>query len=512
MSLRDMDALKGIPTSFRISTIPGLHVGPGLSRQLMAEPVMNVDEIRIGILGAREKRAALREQYAQIGRDSISLSLNIPGYPKSTPLLSGFFNDVLQECKQFLQAHRIAIDTTQEVRQIDEAGDFYLAPIFDGQPLVTIKALTESFEGRHPLGRIIDIDIADRRFRPVSSEKLKPCMLCEQPAIVCMREANHTYEELREHLVLRIRGYLADKTRQQICKQLASLALKAILYEISLSPKPGLVGRFEKGAHQDMDYFTFLDSTSVLAGYFEEIALSGYLFYGDDLREALPLIRTVGLKMEASMFSATDGVNTQKGLIFLIGLSLFSAAYSIARDRTFALARGRDTIKAICANLVQKELRATASDEKTHGKICFQRYGLEGAGVRKEAEDGLPSVFERGLQELKSALAGSDKATASVQMNRALIKTLLRLISVTNDTNILHRKDMQILKTVQHMAQQTLDAWNGEAEAERYEKLLDYCQRENVSPGGSADLLAVTVFLYFVENSFSTGSKFGNTE
>jgi holo-ACP synthase / triphosphoribosyl-dephospho-CoA synthase len=473
---------------------------------------MNVDEIRNGILNAREKRGARREQYARIGLDSISLSLNVPGYPKSTPQLSGFFDDVLLECKQFLQAHRVAIDTTQEVRQVDEAGDFYLVPIFNGQPIAEIKALTESFEGRHPLGRIIDIDIFDRQLRPVSSGKLKPCMLCEQPAIVCMREANHTYEELRERLVLEIRGCLADKTRQRICKQLAALALKAILYEISLSPKPGLVGRFKQGAHQDMDYFTFLDSPSVLAGYFEEIALSGYLFRGDDLREALPLIRTVGLKMESSMFSATDGVNTQKGLIFLIGLALFSAAYGIARDGAFALAKGRDTLKAICANLVQNELMAVPGDEKTHGKVCFHRYGLEGAGVRKEAEDGLPSVFEHGLEELKSALAGADKASASAQMNRALIKTLLRLMSVTNDTNILHRKDRQILKTIQYMAQRTLDVWDGEAEAERYEKLLDYCRRENVSPGGSADLLAVTVFLYFIENSFSTTSKLGNTD
>ena len=65
-----------------------------------------------------------------------------------------------------------------------------------------------------------------------------------------------------------------------------------------------------------MDYFTFLASTSVIAGYFEELALSGYTFQGDDLREALPVIREIGLKMEAAMFSATHGVNTQKGSSF----------------------------------------------------------------------------------------------------------------------------------------------------------------------------------------------------
>ncbi len=232
-----------------------------------------------------------------------------------------------------------------------------------------------------------------------------------------MREANHTYEELREHMDRGIRCYLADRARQRTCKQLAALALKAILYEIAVSPKPGLVGRFEQGAHHDMDYFTFIDSTSVLAGYFEELALSGYMFQGEDLREALPVIRLIGLKMESSMFSATEGVNTQKGLIFLIGLALFSATYVIARDGKFSMARCRETIAAIGANLVQNELMPTAGAEQTHGKACFQRYGSEGGGVRKEVEDGLPSVFEQGLPELKSAFAGIGAAAAASKVN-----------------------------------------------------------------------------------------------
>ncbi len=123
---------------------------------------MNVDEIRNKILIAREKRASLREQCVQSGCDSLSLSLNIPGYPKSTSLLSAFFDDVLSEFKLFLLAHGIQIDTAHEAKQIDEAGDFYVVPLLDGRPLAAVKSLTETFEERHPLGRIIDIDLADR--------------------------------------------------------------------------------------------------------------------------------------------------------------------------------------------------------------------------------------------------------------------------------------------------------------------------------------------------------------
>jgi holo-ACP synthase / triphosphoribosyl-dephospho-CoA synthase len=473
---------------------------------------MNIDEIRNKILSARENRASLRAQCAKSGCHSLTISLNVPGYPKSMPMLTAFFDDVISECKRFLQAHRISVDAAHEMKQIDEAGDFYLLPLPEGRPLAAIKAHTETFEERHPLGRIVDIDLTDRGLQPVSSGKLKQCLLCEQPAAVCMREGNHTYQELREHIVDRIRCYLADRAKQRTCKQLAALALKAILYEISLSPKPGLVGRFEQGAHLDMDYFTFIDSTAVLAGYFEELALLGHGFQEKDLREALPAIRDIGLRMEDSMFSTTQGVNTQKGLIFLIGLALFSSACCLSRDGFFAAARCSETIAAICEGLVQNELRETTAVEQTHGKACFQRYGSEVGGVRKEAECGLPSVFNHGLPELKSALQEAGEAAGASGINRALKKALLRLMVVTNDTNIIYRKNIEVLKAVQRMAQQVLDAHNWEVEAERYADLLSYCQREYVSPGGSADLLAVSLFLHFVERSFPIPTKDESTD
>jgi holo-ACP synthase / triphosphoribosyl-dephospho-CoA synthase len=191
---------------------------------------------------------------------------------------------------------------------------------------------------------------------------------------------------------------------------------------------------------------------------------------------------------------------------------LFSAALIIARDGKFSTARCREVIAAIGANLVQSELTPTAGAERTHGKACFQRYGSEGGGVRKEVEDGLPSAFEQGLPELKSAFADIGTAAAASKINGALIRTLLRLMTVTNDTNILYRKDLPTLRTIQHMAQHVLDAENGDAESELYAQLLSYCRRENVSPGGSADLLSVTLFLYFVDRSFSVPSRHTNTD
>jgi triphosphoribosyl-dephospho-CoA synthetase len=251
-----------------------------------------------------------------------------------------------------------------------------------------------------------------------------------------------------------------------------------------------------------MDYFTFLDSSAALAGYFQELAQAGYTFDAEDMTQTLPRIREIGLKMETAMFQATGGVNTQKGLIFLLGLSLFATSYLLARDGSFTVRKCRDVIRAICRNLVQKELHTSCENEPTHGISCFRQYGTEYGGVRQEAQEGLPSVFEHGLLELNTQLSGQEDRTNAAVLNNALIQTLLRLMTVVNDTNILYRKDLGTLNTIKQMAQHVLDAGTQDERSRRYVQLINYCQQKQVSPGGSADLLAVTIFFSFVQQRF----------
>lgn len=460
---------------------------------------MLTGDLRTNILAAREKRAFLRRQCAAAGQGTLSLSLNIPGYPKCAPLFSACFDLLLAELKDFFLARRILLCAEQEIVLRDEAGDFYLAPLNPQQAFSDIKAVCENFEETHPLGRIIDVDLTEQQGNPISSHKLKRCFLCDNPAVVCMREQTHSYQALREHIMTQMQRYLDEHRKQQICKQLAALALKATLYEIALSPKPGLVDRFDCGAHRDMDYFTFLNSSAALAGYFEELARSGYTFQADNFRRALPRIRQIGLKMEAAMFHETGGVNTHKGLIFLLGLSIFACAYLFARQRQFQEQQCRQVIARICENLAQQELGAFTHQEQTHGSLCFREYGTFFGGARKEAQEGFPSVFEHGLPELRSQLAAAAEPYPAAMMNAALTSTLLRLMSVVNDTNILYRKDLATLNRVKQMAWDALKEKNPAEKSERYAELIAYCRREHVSPGGSADLLAVTLFFSFVE-------------
>ncbi len=133
----------------------------------------------------------------------------------------------------------------------------------------------------------------------------------------------------------KMKAYCLQQREITISRNLSSLALQSILYEISLTPKPGLVDKFSNGAHSDMNYSTFINSTAAISGYFNDLVQAGFAFTENDMTKALPVIRNIGLRMEKSMFLKHKQVNTQKGIIFLMGLSLFSSGYLFAHEDEF---------------------------------------------------------------------------------------------------------------------------------------------------------------------------------
>lgn len=60
------------------------------------------------------------------------------------------------------------------------------------------------------------------------------------------------------------------------CKQLAALAVTALLEEAALFPKPGLVDPVSQGAHTDMDFTTLVRSAAALRQGFYECVRIGY--------------------------------------------------------------------------------------------------------------------------------------------------------------------------------------------------------------------------------------------
>ena len=437
------------------------------------------------ILSAREERSLFRQQTNAEGKAAVSMNLNIPGTPKCDPAYSQFFELCKHQLKNWLLANRIFIDETREITLNHAAGDFYIVPLKSKDTDIPgLKNITEQFEQNHALGRFIDVDVADENGILFSSGKSKLCFYCKaNTAINCIHNQRHPIETLRDFQKTEILSYLKAERIKHFSDKLCSMAVRSILYELSLTPKPGLVDKNGSGIHTDMDFKTFIDSTAIISIYFAELFQKGTECKQQDLKNALPTVRNTGLRMEQEMFMQTNGINTQKGIIFLLGISLFAAGFLFNENEKFDQEKFISVIKALCNNLVETEF-TNHKDSLTHGELCFKKYHT--GGIRYEAENGFPTIFMHSLPVLEN-----ENSTTDV----SLYKTLLSIMAVLADTNILYRSNIQTLEILQEMSKKALSDFSMEA----YAEIIDFCMHKKISPGGSADLLSITIFIFLMK-------------
>ena len=266
---------------------------------------------------------------------------------------------------------------------------------------------------------------------------------------------------------------------------------QAILLEVSTHPKPGLVTRLSNGAHKDMSIFTFMMSSAVLSKAFNDLQDIGQAHRGT-LAELFCKLRSYGVGAEAELLRVTKGVNTQRGILFAGGIVSAVSGYAmnmgLSRDALLPL------IKEMAAGLVARELKNLDHAAMTAGEKLYYKYGI--TGIRGEVENGFPSVVNYGLPALEDAF---DKGAT---INDALVHALISLMTVVEDSNVIWRTDYETLLEVQRIAKDILNLGSvftekgrmAIAETERY-----FLQRR-ISPGGSADLLSVTITLYLFEH------------
>jgi len=276
---------------------------------------------------------------------------------------------------------------------------------------------------------------------------------------------------------------------------IASLAVQAMLYEASCTPSPGLVSQTSSGAHTDMDYFTFLDSATSLIKPLIHCTEAG--FSSRSPKEIFHQLRLIGKLGEQQMLAKTSGVNTHKGMLFLLGICCAAGGRALFDATPFLSLQG--IIKEMAAGLVERELSSrliefTKIDDfaLTNGERLFLQYKVE--GIRGEVQSGLPIVFDFSL--------GFYKANQGLNQNHRLVQTLLAIMQFCEDTNILHRHSLETLKEVQETAKQILSI-GGVATVQglkAIEAMNEDFSNRKISPGGSADLLGVTVFLQLLEN------------
>jgi triphosphoribosyl-dephospho-CoA synthase len=261
---------------------------------------------------------------------------------------------------------------------------------------------------------------------------------------------------------------------------LAERAVRSLIAEALLTPKPALVDRRGCGAHDDLDLARLLRSAQALRGTFRALALHAGRAAAPDrrLREQLGAIGRCG---ERVMLSATGGSNAHRGAIWSLGLLVAALARA-----------GHDSPCEELAELAGRLARLPdrhAPERPSNGSRACRRFGVTGA--RGEAAAGFPHVLQLGLPALRAARErGSHEDCARLD-------ALMAIMSSLDDTCLLHRGGWEAVRAAQQGARQVIALGGSATPAGRRALLALDAEllRRRASPGGCADLLAACLLL-----------------
>lgn len=435
------------------------------------------------MLSCRENR--VREQNSLISSFScpvISFCMNTAGPVKTSVLVRRAFRCGIRRLEGGILASGAKILSKQIQYNTTGPEAFFCV---DADPLV-LKIIACEVEDADALGRLFDIDViavdGSKIERTQTGRPERLCLLCSNSAKICSSRRLHSVEQLWERTEKIIRNTVPSEEADLI----ASTAVKALLYEVCVTPKPGLVDRNNSGAHSDMDIYTFMGSASALYPYFRKAYLLG--LDSEDPASCFKELRKEGLEAEKTMFLETGGVNTHKGAVFTMGIvcaatGICASADSISTDNILSACRN------MTSGITQNDLGGLTEENcRTKGQELFVKYGI--TGIRGEMEKGLPSV-RSALGFFESLLKQGDS------FDRAGAKTLYRITACIDDTSLIARGGPEKADAVKKQAQSMMK--DKEVTDSYLEDLDRTFIRQNLSPGGAADLLAVCFFLHFIK-------------
>lgn len=270
---------------------------------------------------------------------------------------------------------------------------------------------------------------------------------------------------------------------------IAHLATRALHAELDTTPKPGLVDKDNSGAHRDMDHALMSHSIRAIHPYFVRLALLGF---AADMPSHDDIVKT-GIEAERAMFEATNGVNTYKGALFSMGLAVVAAAGKAWQGSSIT----PQTLSAAISKLAF----AFPDTKGTHGSKAKQTAASETAtfkGALDNAREGYPMLFNDWLPFYANLSKNGEP--------HALHLTLLRIMCDLDDTNIVYRTSLAMMKQVKEESRSVLSRWSEATHGTpqddggtNLDTILGDMNRSfvqrNISPGGSADMLSLVVFI-----------------
>lgn len=390
------------------------------------------------VLLARDRRVQRQRELLRGGGTLLSFTMNIPGPVKNTALVRLAFRAALEALpRAWTPLHR----------ELSSGPAGPEALLLYDLPPETVKAACLRMEETPPIGRLYDLDVIGPDGEKLSRPTERRCLICGGPVTVCSRSRAHGLEALRAGTLTLLQDFAAE--------HLSALARQALLDEVALTPKPGLVDSRNSGAHRDMDLPLFHRSADALEPWFRRFVRAGMA------GESPAALQAMGRQAEAAMLTATGGVNTHKGALYSFALLLSALGR--------CLVDGGDPFA-----LAAQTAAALPPAQGTHGSavraLC--------PGVRQEALEGFASARQmRWILEETGPL-----------------RALLWAMEHTADSTLVYRGGLEGLRHVQSRARRLLTLPD-EALPQAVERLDDELIARNLSPGGSADLLALALFL-----------------
>ena len=399
------------------------------------------------VLDARERRVERqRRLLVSHAKPLLVLNMNIAGPVKRSGAVDFAFFEGVKALDRRLGDRVVERELTDEPTGLE----YVWVCDMDGEAL---KDLAVQEETAHPIGRLYDLDVIGLDGMKYSRNTPRECIVCGGPVGVCSRSRAHGLPAIIEATNNRLMEFAAER--------LSEIAVQSLRREVDLTPKPGLVDRNNSGAHSDMDIGMFYSSADCLKSYFERAVLLGA--QSDNCMKDL---QQAGLDAEQAMFAVTNGVNTHKGAVYAFGLVLAALGAVMVRE----------------GDLFERAARLAKQGvppQNTHGTEVKAKYTAGGA--RAEAFAGFPHA--RAAQKIMREDGGDG------------VRAFLHLLESVEDTNLLYRGGREGLEFVQSAAREIL-AQGRENYAKNLLKLDNECIKRNLSPGGSADIIALTYLLY----------------
>lgn len=290
----------------------------------------------------------------------------------------------------------------------------------------------------------------------------------------------------------------------RLLDEAAHLATSALMREVMLTPKPGLVDMYTNGAHTDMNVSTFLRSIQALESHFKAYIRLGFAYANADNledRNFISQLRAIGRVAETDMFRATGGINTHKGANYSFSLILAATGIELAAGTTLPFDSSESERILICTSKLGQEilnedfgglkLYQSSSEDLSHGEQLFLEKGV--TGIRGESAAGYPLVANVLLPYLRKSSHNDSEDT--------LLHAMVLLMATLEDTNLLHRGGLEGLAWVKEQAQQL---WKKNPPHDDLIWILSRLDRafteRNLSPGGTADLLSLGIYFASLEN------------